>query len=397
MNDKAAPRVGALLLAGAVFLSGAAAPVTVNTLSGQASLQQGSRSPAGASLFAPQPAWADTGSTGPADARGHWAEAQITEMVDRGWIRGDEQGLFHPEQTMSRAEFVSLLVRAFDFRVNFIKAPDIRDVATDVPGDVWYAGDLITAAHTFLSLPDKAFHPQEGLTREVMAQWVWAAYLHKTGDDANDPAASGSTPSSDAASTPSAIPFSDNDAIGPDCRESVAAASAAGFIKGDEEGYFKPKAVVTRAQAAVIVHRVAGKLTPYGASIAHTPYGRSDYGKWNAPRQAVLIRSEAESRAFAEQWRDTTLDMPVLSTTGLDFGKQALVALIGFSSSSSNPPQVTAMIRQGNTLTVYLEKKTGRIETADITGAYRFYSVAKCDVEGVDQVRAELRLVPVHE
>ncbi|MZP31273.1 hypothetical protein GTO91_16320 [Heliobacterium undosum] len=364
MKYRVGPKAGALLLAGVVFFSGAVAPAVLP-------------------MITASPAWAGEKTSVPADARGHWAEAQIAEMVARGWIRGDEQGLFHPEKAMSRAEFVSLLVRVFEFQVVFIKAPDVRDVAADVPGDAWYAGDLIQAAHTFLALPDKAFHPEEELTREVMAEWVWAAYRHKGGNV-------------DATSPLEEIPFSDNGAIEPAYRESVGAASAVGFIKGDEEGYFKPKATVTRAQAAVIVNRVAEKLSPRGESIPFTLHGRTDYGKWSTPRQAVLIRSEAEARTFAEQWRDTTLDMPVLSTDGIDFASQALIALIGFASSSSNPPQVTAMIRQGNTLTVYLEKKTGLIETADITGAYRYYRLSKSDVEGLEAVRAELRLVQVN-
>ncbi len=40
----------------------------------------------------------------------HWAYGAIQEVKDRGIVRGDERGLFHPEKTMSRAECCSMLI-----------------------------------------------------------------------------------------------------------------------------------------------------------------------------------------------------------------------------------------------------------------------------------------------
>ncbi|WP_309121650.1 S-layer homology domain-containing protein [Paenibacillus sp.] len=46
--------------------------------------------------------------------KSHWAADSIAGAFAKGIVRGDESGLFRPEQSLSRAEFASMLLRALD-------------------------------------------------------------------------------------------------------------------------------------------------------------------------------------------------------------------------------------------------------------------------------------------
>ncbi|MTV49759.1 hypothetical protein GJ688_12325 [Heliobacillus mobilis] len=322
-------------------------------------------------------AWADS------DYANHWAKEEIGKMVALRLYQGDEQGLIKPDRVMTRAEFMTLLVRAFDFQVNFIKAPDIKDIVDDVPSNAWYTDDLIRAAHTFLPIEHRIFHPDEGMTREVMAQWVMAAYTHKSNEATTI--------------TTENVDFTDAGEIDPLYVEAVKQAASLKWLTGYDDGTFQPKAQVTRAQAAVIVARMLQTL-PENLRKEIIPYqyhSRADQGKWDATPQGLILRSKEDIRAFEEKWRDPSSSLSLLDPTQIDFEKQAVVALIGYPSSSSNPPLVTSMVRQDDQLTIHLEKKTGVIETADITGIYRFYRVSKEKVYGIKEVRTDLHTITV--
>lgn len=43
------------------------------------------------------------------DITGHWAEKEIREALDNGWIEGYPDGTFRPDQAMTRAEAVVLM------------------------------------------------------------------------------------------------------------------------------------------------------------------------------------------------------------------------------------------------------------------------------------------------
>ena len=45
------------------------------------------------------------------DIKGHWAEKEIEKAAALGWVRGYEDGSFHQDQTVTRAEAVSVFNR----------------------------------------------------------------------------------------------------------------------------------------------------------------------------------------------------------------------------------------------------------------------------------------------
>lgn len=50
--------------------------------------------------------------TGLDDISGHWAEQAISELYKQGIIRGKEDGKFYPDQPITRAELVTMFLKA---------------------------------------------------------------------------------------------------------------------------------------------------------------------------------------------------------------------------------------------------------------------------------------------
>lgn len=81
----------------------------------------------------------DTDNTGAAfnDISGHWAEKDIVNAANKGWIMGYTDGSFRPNQTITRAEAMSLINRvlqrnpesADDLLAGMIEWPDNMNTA----------------------------------------------------------------------------------------------------------------------------------------------------------------------------------------------------------------------------------------------------------------------------
>ena len=51
------------------------------------------------------------------DIAGHWAESSITSMINKGYVNGYPDGTFKPNATITRAEFMKMIVnlRIWDY------------------------------------------------------------------------------------------------------------------------------------------------------------------------------------------------------------------------------------------------------------------------------------------
>ncbi len=96
------------------------------------------------------------------DVRAHWAEAYITQLATRGVITGFPDGTFKPEAPVTRAQFATIINKAF--------APTPKRDAI-VFGDVaqkFWGFDQITAASRggFMSgYPGNVFKPEQSIPR----------------------------------------------------------------------------------------------------------------------------------------------------------------------------------------------------------------------------------------
>lgn len=85
---------------------------------------------------------AQTQAAGFSDIAGHWAQAAVEQLSQAGIITGYEDGTFRPDQTLTRAEAVTIVNRALGI------APLTSAVQkwTDVPAGYWAFGSIQAAS-----------------------------------------------------------------------------------------------------------------------------------------------------------------------------------------------------------------------------------------------------------
>ena len=92
----------------------------------------------------------------------YWATPFISELATRGVIVGFEDGAFRPERPVTRAEFASMISKAF-------QKPRVRDPITfvDVPPNNWAATPIQRAYTTgfMAGYPGNVFRPSENIPR----------------------------------------------------------------------------------------------------------------------------------------------------------------------------------------------------------------------------------------
>lgn len=180
------------------------------------------------------------------DTKGHWAESYIDELTMAGVINGKSDGVFAPDDTVTREQFLKMLLIATsknaNIRSSFENPPKMNELLeispfTDVSPLRWSYYYIKEAYGTILFTEEygEKFEPVKDITREEAAVWMSRALELSSG-------------------TPE---FTDNDLIGN--KEMVGAAAASGLISGFEDGSFGPGKTLTRAQAAVMLSK-AGRL-----------------------------------------------------------------------------------------------------------------------------------------
>lgn len=70
------------------------------------------------------------------DYAGHWADKQISELIDKGIVKGYEDGSFKPDAEISRAEFFTLVNKVFGLKeLKNVKFEDVKE-------EDWYFGEV---------------------------------------------------------------------------------------------------------------------------------------------------------------------------------------------------------------------------------------------------------------
>ncbi|TDF98654.1 S-layer homology domain-containing protein [Paenibacillus piri] len=165
-----------------------------------------------------------------ADIKGHWAAASVRDLVKLGAINGYPDKTFKPNNNITRAEFVTVIVKAFH-----LKSEDGKNFAD--ASSHWAKSAIATAASLGVvnGYSEKAFGPDDLITREQMAAIVIRAAQIDSADKN--------------------ISFSDSETVSDWARTAIAAAAAKGLINGYEDGTVKSKANSTRAEAVTVILR----------------------------------------------------------------------------------------------------------------------------------------------
>lgn len=163
------------------------------------------------------------------DTAGNWAEANIKKLVELKVTSGYPDGSFRPDATITRAEFATLLVKAFNL------APQSGKVFSDTSSH-WAKDSIATAESHGVAggYEDGSFGPDDLITREQMAAMVVKA-------------AKLATESSQGTS------FLDSADISQWATGAVAVAVRNGVIKGYPDNSFLPQGRATRAEAVTVI------------------------------------------------------------------------------------------------------------------------------------------------
>lgn len=166
---------------------------------------------------------------------------EIEYLVQKGLIRGTGGDRFEPNRPIARSEFVALLVRLLGYGAG----GGSRNAFADVDGGKWYAEEIGAALeHGLISGDGKGlFKPQEAITREQAAK-IAAAALGR----------SGSSPGQ------AAPAFADEGSVSAWARQDVRLLAELQLLKGYEDGSFRPRGSLTRAEAASLLYRLQERL-----------------------------------------------------------------------------------------------------------------------------------------
>ena len=164
-------------------------------------------------------------------AKDHWARPAVEYLYDLGIINGRTDSEFAPDENITRAEFIKILVCVKN--VNLVSGPS---EFSDVAEDAWYAPYVNSAyANNITSgYDDGTFKPNKKITREDMATMIFRMAGYQ-----------------DTEETPS---FNDANNISSYAKSAVAVLNEMGIVNGMDGNKFAPKNSATRAQAAQIIY-----------------------------------------------------------------------------------------------------------------------------------------------
>ncbi len=164
-----------------------------------------------------------------------WAKDYIIDLCKRNIISKSDDNKFRPFDSITREEFLKMLLAAFN-----METAEGKSRFEDVKDNEWYA-PYVTAALRFgivKGKSDTVFGTGEAISREDMAVMMLRAAQK---NNISFP------------ETAEEIIFSDNGEISGYAAEAVKILQKAGFINGDGDKMFQPKAELTRAQSAKVI------------------------------------------------------------------------------------------------------------------------------------------------
>lgn len=164
----------------------------------------------------------------------HWSADSVERATELGLFQGMGEGRFGRGEPISRAAFVTALVRLFDWE----EVSPARPSFSDVTPDRWFYDAVETAlAHDALATAEHAFRPTDNITREEMASMLVRGLGY----------------------TSLAAAVSDYDSPFDDIstnRGFIVIAYDLGIVDGVDEERFNPGGSATREQAAAMLVRV---------------------------------------------------------------------------------------------------------------------------------------------
>ncbi|MEG1823075.1 MAG: S-layer homology domain-containing protein [Clostridiales bacterium] len=167
-----------------------------------------------------------------------WYTSYVNDLIQQGLVKGYENGLFLPQNNITRGEFVKILAEASKEDLTLFKG---QSVFTDVPKNSWYAPYIMWAYSLGIVTGngDQTFSPENNISRQEMMviQQRYATYISKITLPA----------------MVSQMVFSDDAQIATWARDAVKSLQIAGIVNGSDNNKLAPTAFSTRAEATKVV------------------------------------------------------------------------------------------------------------------------------------------------
>ncbi|WGV57249.1 S-layer homology domain-containing protein [Brevibacillus brevis] len=175
------------------------------------------------------------------------AKDKILSLQQQGVIKGVDDSKFAPNETITAAQGIQLMVNAFDLSlaaVTFVKAPQATDYFSKADNDAWYAESLIIAAVNGLELPNDL---------DPNAEWTREQFIHQLMKVMET---KGNLPMIKLVP----VEIRDDQELTVDYQGSIQRALARDIIELDKENKLHPQKPVTREEAAEMIYNALAYL-----------------------------------------------------------------------------------------------------------------------------------------
>ncbi len=173
-----------------------------------------------------------------------WYQDYVNYLSARGIVSGIGSGLFVPDNTITRAEFVTILAKLAGAKLSDTDSTSFADVGTDD----WYASAVQWANDNGIATGyEGTFNPNGQITRQDMAVMLMRFADKFTAYTLNQAG--------------TAVTFIDEASISSYAKDAVLEMQKASIISGYTDGSFSPTGSATRAAAAkMIALMIQGRL-----------------------------------------------------------------------------------------------------------------------------------------
>ncbi len=182
------------------------------------------------------------------DIENKWFE-KYAEAYGYQDIFSNGDGLFHPDQPITRMEFARLLHEALDININYFAATDIGEYYKDVKNSDTGAGSLYDLATLGIIDTKDNFDPSSTLDRDEMVHYVMNAFRHFAGDNF--------------ATTLMYFEYKDNSDIRSEYAGEIQTACNLRLVNGRGDNRLFPREAATRAEAVTITGKLVDLIKSY--------------------------------------------------------------------------------------------------------------------------------------
>ncbi len=174
-----------------------------------------------------------------ADISNSWAKADIQKLHTAGIVCGVTSTQFMPQNTITRAEFLAMLVRTLK-----LTSMSERKLFDDVELGAWYAQNVAAAAETGLIdghfIVNDCFSPNLPIKRDEMASMLVLGYeyFYGTRPDLAD-----------------LSEFEDYESVDTWSKNYIMSSVGCGLLRGNDSGFLLPTNTATRAEASAVLNR----------------------------------------------------------------------------------------------------------------------------------------------